>query len=139
MGQAPVDGGKLEDAPEDHGDALMKYAMLLANAESQAQASKGGSTKQHLMNIITGIIEGETRVLVSKYTISALCLTSFLAEWKPSPPAYSFYPAVRLRLRAIALPRLAFVLSDTSSDHLLLSLTTQLTLRRFHDHGRDLH
>lgn len=61
-GQAPVDGGRIEDAPEDHGDALMKYAMLLAEAES----TKSTSTKQHLENIIKGIIEGETRVLVSK-------------------------------------------------------------------------
>jgi hypothetical protein len=42
----------------------MKYAMLLAQAESEMQ--KGGNPKQHLENIIKGIIEGETRVLVSK-------------------------------------------------------------------------
>jgi flotillin len=46
-------------AREDHGDALMKYAMLL----SEAQNGKG----QHIENIVKGIIEGETRVLVSKY------------------------------------------------------------------------
>jgi flotillin len=66
-GQDPVDGGQVSDHPADHGDALMKYAMLLAEAESQKKADPG-----HLQNIITGIIEGETRVLVSKYT-NLLC------------------------------------------------------------------
>lgn len=65
-GQAPVDGGRIEDAPADHGDALMKYAMLLAQAQAESQSQKGGNPRQHLENIIKGIIEGETRVLVSK-------------------------------------------------------------------------
>lgn len=52
---------------EDRGDALMKYAMLLADAED-AKAD----TTQHLANIIKGIIEGETRVLVSGMTMEEI-------------------------------------------------------------------
>ena len=63
-GQAPRDTGNVESNPEDRGDALMKYAMLLADAERDA---KGASKGQHIENIVKGIIEGETRVLVSKY------------------------------------------------------------------------
>jgi hypothetical protein len=44
----------------------MKYAMLLADAEREA---KGASKGQHIENIVKGIIEGETRVLVSKYLL----------------------------------------------------------------------
>ena len=63
-GQAPVDGGRIEDAPEDHGDALMKYAMLLAQGDSAP--TKSGGPSQHLEDIIRSVIEGETRVLISK-------------------------------------------------------------------------
>jgi flotillin len=63
--QAPRDTGGVENSAEDHGDALMKYAMLLADAEREA---KGASKGQHIENIVKGIIEGETRVLVSKYS-----------------------------------------------------------------------
>lgn len=45
---------------EDRGDALMKYSMLLADS-----ANKGNEGHEHIENIIKGIIEGETRVLVS--------------------------------------------------------------------------
>lgn len=54
--------------PEDRGDALMKYAMLLADAEEGRGVQKG----QHIENIIKGIIEGETRVLVSSMTMEEI-------------------------------------------------------------------
>ena len=41
----------------DKGDALMKYSMLLADSANAGH--------EHIENIIKGIIEGETRVLVS--------------------------------------------------------------------------
>jgi flotillin len=50
---------------EDQGDSLMKYAMLLADSG----ASKGTKDHQFLENIAKGIIEGETRVLVSSMTM----------------------------------------------------------------------
>ncbi|KAH9896223.1 hypothetical protein F4778DRAFT_772138 [Xylariomycetidae sp. FL2044] len=51
---------------EDRGDALMKYAMLLADPNAQ----KNGT--QYLENIVKGIIEGETRVLVSSMTMEEI-------------------------------------------------------------------
>jgi len=52
---------------EDRGDALMKYAMLLADSDaSQANAN------QYLENIVKGVIEGETRVLVSSMTMEEI-------------------------------------------------------------------
>ncbi|ROV97811.1 hypothetical protein VPNG_08633 [Cytospora leucostoma] len=48
---------------EDQGDALMKYAMLLTETNANAQ---------HLENIVKGIIEGETRVLVSSMTMEEI-------------------------------------------------------------------
>jgi len=61
--QAPRDTGNVKHNPEDRGDALMKYAMLLADAERD---SKDTSKGQRIENIVKGIIEGESRVLVSK-------------------------------------------------------------------------
>ncbi|OTB04238.1 hypothetical protein M426DRAFT_11861 [Hypoxylon sp. CI-4A] len=51
---------------EDRGDSLMKYAMLLAESTSQKKGS------QYLENIVKGIIEGETRVLVSSMTMEEI-------------------------------------------------------------------
>lgn len=48
---------------EDQGDALMKYAMLLTQRDTSVQ---------HVDNIIKGIIEGETRVLVSGMTMEEI-------------------------------------------------------------------
>jgi len=55
-------------APEDRGDALMKYAMLL----SEGDQKKGVTKSQHIENIVKGIIEGETRVLVSSMTMEEI-------------------------------------------------------------------
>ncbi|KAF4471671.1 flotillin [Fusarium albosuccineum] len=52
---------------EDRGDALMKYAMLLANSENP-----NVDNNQHVGNIVKGIIEGETRVLVSSMTMEEI-------------------------------------------------------------------
>lgn len=54
---------------EDRGDSLMKYAMLLADADDNRKVD---SAAQHVTNIIKGIIEGETRVLVSSLTMEEL-------------------------------------------------------------------
>ena len=52
---------------DDRGDALMKYAMLLADSDS-----KDENHNAFLENIIRGIIEGETRVLVSNMTMEEI-------------------------------------------------------------------
>ncbi|ROT35113.1 hypothetical protein SODALDRAFT_321176 [Sodiomyces alkalinus F11] len=56
---------------EDKGDALMKYAMLLADREvdSKGHPQEGQS---HVESIINGIIEGEVRVLVSSMTMEEI-------------------------------------------------------------------
>ncbi|KAK5661567.1 hypothetical protein OQA88_9662 [Cercophora sp. LCS_1] len=55
---------------EDRGDSLMKYAMLLADS---AGGTKGlGDNRPFLENIVKGIIEGETRVLVSSMTMEEI-------------------------------------------------------------------
>jgi flotillin len=61
----------LEHAPEDHGDALTKYAMLLAEAESNTKA-KAATASGHIENIVKGVIEGETRVLISSMTMEEI-------------------------------------------------------------------
>ena len=53
---------------EDHGDSLVKYATLLADSG----AKHNGNTNQFLENIVKGIIEGETRVLVSSMTMEEI-------------------------------------------------------------------
>lgn len=55
-------------AQEDRGDALMKYAMLLTDTSAKSESN----TTQFLGNIVKGIIEGETRVLVSSMTMEEI-------------------------------------------------------------------
>ncbi|KAH8816332.1 putative Flotillin-like protein 1 [Xylogone sp. PMI_703] len=62
-----TDGG----IPEDRGDALMKFAMLLADTDIKGQKSQE-NRKQHIESIVKGIIEGETRVLVSGLTMEEI-------------------------------------------------------------------
>ncbi|EFY95172.1 SPFH domain/Band 7 family protein [Metarhizium robertsii] len=52
---------------EDNGDALMKYAMLLAGSDD-----KKTDARAHVASIVKGIIEGETRVLVSSMTMEEI-------------------------------------------------------------------
>ncbi|AEO68458.1 uncharacterized protein THITE_2117999 [Thermothielavioides terrestris NRRL 8126] len=77
--EAPITGAGSDGTPagddyvrdhrrEDQGDALMKYAMLLADSGNH----KGTNNRQFLENIVKGIIEGETRVLVSSMTMEEI-------------------------------------------------------------------
>lgn len=56
-------------AREDRGDALMKFAMLLADSTAN---SKSTNSQQFVENIVKGVIEGETRVLVSSMTMEEI-------------------------------------------------------------------
>ena len=47
----------------------MKYAMLLADGDDRKD---GAQRKQHIENIVKGIIEGETRVLVSSMSMEEI-------------------------------------------------------------------
>ncbi|KAK3400420.1 hypothetical protein B0T20DRAFT_145210 [Sordaria brevicollis] len=53
---------------EDRGDALMKFAMLLADSGR----NKGPNNHDFLEGIVKGIIEGEVRVLVSSMTMEEI-------------------------------------------------------------------
>jgi len=69
-GEADIHDDNIPDQHrEDQGDSLMKYAMLLADGDA---GSKKTSNSQFLENIVKGIIEGETRVLVSSMTMEEI-------------------------------------------------------------------
>ncbi|KAK4132132.1 hypothetical protein BT67DRAFT_386006 [Trichocladium antarcticum] len=68
--QPGEDHGPNDHRREDRGDSLMKYAMLLA--DSGNNSSKGPKDHQFLEGIVKGIIEGETRVLVSSMTMEEI-------------------------------------------------------------------
>ncbi|KAI0552673.1 hypothetical protein F4679DRAFT_44987 [Xylaria curta] len=66
FGAASGSGSGVHSGDEDRGDALMKYAMLLADSSEKEKGT------QYLENIVKGIIEGETRVLVSSMTMEEI-------------------------------------------------------------------
>ncbi|RMZ84988.1 hypothetical protein DV738_g186, partial [Chaetothyriales sp. CBS 135597] len=66
--------------PDNKGDALKKYALLLSGAdEARRQGSKtrlsstlNPTSRTHVQDIVKGIIEGETRVIVSTMTMEEI-------------------------------------------------------------------
>ncbi|KND94255.1 Flotillin-like protein 3 [Tolypocladium ophioglossoides CBS 100239] len=62
------DGAAPGGLREDKGDALLKFAMLLAQSDAGVRAEQ----RMHVANIVKGIIEGETRVLVSSMTMEEI-------------------------------------------------------------------
>src|SRR5437762_13757514 len=55
--------------PNDEVQSLIKYATLLTSGDrDQSQAS----TRTHVQDIVKGIIEGETRVIVSSMTMEEI-------------------------------------------------------------------
>lgn len=61
--------------PDDNPDALSKYAILLTgNSDGQVIADKGtvSTGRNHVQDIVKGIIEGETRSIVSTMTMEEL-------------------------------------------------------------------
>lgn len=72
-GGQPNRGAHQNDSTtEDHGDALVKYAMLLAEGDTKEVGGVQVSGRAHIENIVKGIIEGETRVLVSALTMEEI-------------------------------------------------------------------
>lgn len=59
--------------PEDQLDALSKYAKILtgrgANSANKASNEATPTGRNHVQDIVKGIIEGETRVIVSGMTM----------------------------------------------------------------------
>lgn len=62
---SPLDDDADDVQLEDRGDALVKYVMLLADSGT-------GGESEHVSSIVKGIIEGETRVLVSSMTMEEI-------------------------------------------------------------------
>jgi flotillin len=63
--------------PDNDLDALKKYALLLSGNPDGTSASKRGGTimptkRNHVQDIVKGIIEGETRVIVSSMTMEEI-------------------------------------------------------------------
>jgi len=63
----PAGEDGMHDNRDNLGDSLMKYAMLLADS-----GTNKGANHQFLEGIVKGIIEGETRVLVSSMTMEEI-------------------------------------------------------------------
>ncbi|KAL9021689.1 MAG: hypothetical protein Q9185_001053 [Variospora sp. 1 TL-2023] len=60
--------------PDDHIDALCKYAKILTGktATNTAKREAAGTGRNHVQDIVKGIIEGETRVIVSGMTMEEI-------------------------------------------------------------------
>ena len=59
--------------PEDQPDSLIKYARILTESTRDGSKSRAIPTgKSHVQNIVKGIIEGETRVIVSQMTMEEI-------------------------------------------------------------------
>ncbi|KAL1982360.1 hypothetical protein VTN96DRAFT_1391 [Rasamsonia emersonii] len=60
--------------PDNNLDSLKKYALLLSGNADGAPQPKGtmNSTRNHVQEIVKGIIEGETRVIVSSMTMEEI-------------------------------------------------------------------
>jgi flotillin len=60
--------------PDNNMEALKKYALLLSETESASNAGKvaTSSKRNHVQDIVKGIIEGETRVIVSGMTMEEI-------------------------------------------------------------------
>ncbi|KAL8748951.1 MAG: hypothetical protein Q9184_007007, partial [Pyrenodesmia sp. 2 TL-2023] len=59
--------------PDDHIDALCKYAKILTGRIATAPRKEATATgRGHVQDIVKGIIEGETRVIVSGMTMEEI-------------------------------------------------------------------
>lgn len=58
--------------PDNNIDSLKKYALLLSGENSGATVQPNTTTGNHVQDIVKGIIEGETRVIVSSMTMEEI-------------------------------------------------------------------
>ncbi|EER36388.1 flotillin domain-containing protein [Histoplasma capsulatum var. duboisii H88] len=58
--------------PDNNIDSLKKYALLLSGEADGVKAAKSATTGNHVQDIVKGIIEGETRVIVSGMTMEEI-------------------------------------------------------------------
>jgi flotillin len=78
--------------PDNKPDALKKYSLLLSGAAEYRKAGAKRSstinptTKSHVQDIVKGIIEGETRVIVSSMTMEEIFKERQIFKQKVSTP-----------------------------------------------------
>ena len=59
--------------PNDNHEDLRKYVLLLTGGDSEKRkATPTGTGRNHVQDIVKGIIEGETRVIVSAMTMEEI-------------------------------------------------------------------
>lgn len=58
--------------PDDNLEALTKYAKILTGRESDNRRQETVTGRNHVQDIVKGIIEGETRVIVSGMTMEEI-------------------------------------------------------------------
>lgn len=58
--------------PDDQMDALIKYAKILTGKAANSKDIVTPTSRGHVQDIVRGIIEGETRVIVSGMTMEEI-------------------------------------------------------------------
>src|ERR1700744_1960142 len=58
--------------PDDTEVSLIKYAMLLTDPDASKKSKSHAEGRTHVQNIVKGIMEGETRSIVSTMTMEEL-------------------------------------------------------------------
>jgi len=78
--------------PDNHPDALKKYALLLSGNPDGGAKHRGTivpTQRTHVQQIVKGIIEGETRVIVSSMTMEEIFKERQVFKEKVSVPSSS--------------------------------------------------
>lgn len=58
--------------PDDNMESLTKYAKILTGREASNKRQDSQTGRNHVQDIVKGIIEGETRVIVSGMTMEEI-------------------------------------------------------------------
>lgn len=90
--------------PDNQPEALKKYALLLSGNPDGTASARGKSTgavivptqRSHVQDIVKGIIEGETRVIVSSMTMEEIFKERQVFKQKVRPPTRTLVPSNQL-------------------------------------------
>lgn len=113
--------------PHDDKASLEKYAVLLTGDADGGQAATAraktvGTGRNHVQDIVKGIIEGETRSIVSNMTMEELFNNRrlFKAQVSFRPPSH---PVIHERINANANPRSSNASKRSSTNSVCVSTT----------------
>ena len=111
--------------PENEPESLKKYALLLTgNADGTPATSKAAATgRTHVQDIVKGIIEGETRVIVSSMTMEEIFRERDLFKRK-------IIDNVQVELNQFGL-KMYTTLAAYPSEQTLIGTATMPTLRNY--------